>query len=215
MLTLSLTSSVSIALFFHLLYTSYAATESIVNQTACLQGTEFGQSLAGARRVSWRYAADEARDGLGGIRCRDQEHDARELCESSLLWPGEVVCINEDPHKLTSLERISETLRRWHCVADDSRWGASLDMHCATHDSDLACAVLAERDCYVVFDSAYSLTVTFLWLLAWCCAIAVCCCIAGIAWFTHCCFRIQLPFPSLLEQRNAFFGFVKRPALEA
>jgi len=216
------TSSASIALFFHLLIVARAR-----NQTGCLQGAEFLQSLAGSRRASWRYAADEARDGLGGIRCRDQEHDAREMCEWAWLWPSEVVCTNEDPHRRETSERVAETLRRWHCVADDSPWGASLDMHCvpeADRDSgateaDLACAVDVARDCHVVFDSAYSLAVGFLDLLAWCSASLVCCCVLALAWFTHCCFRLQLPFPSLLEQRSALFGLaghaLKRPELEA
>lgn len=213
-----MTSSVSIALFFHLL-----VGVTTLNQTGCLQGADFSQSLAGSRRVSWRYAADEARDGQGGIRCRDQEHDAREMCEWTWLWPSEVVCTNEDPHRRETSERVAETLRRWHCLADDSPWGASLDMHCVPEaeggETDLACAIVVARDCHVVFDSAYSLAVGFLSWLAWCCSIIVCCCIIGLAWFTHCCFRLQLPFPSLLEQRNALFGLashaLKRPELEA
>lgn len=140
-----------------------------------------------------------------GLRCRDEEHDNRDLCSWTPLWPGEVTCTNEEPHvRADPEESVDETLRRWHCAPSDgsARWSVSLDMHCRLPvGGTSACGVRVGRDCFVVFDPGFAMLYGFLCGLGWLLLLILCTCTAALAWITHCCFRIELPFPSLLERK--------------
>jgi hypothetical protein len=200
------------ALFVFLLLVRDSACEA--NGSQCLPDKEREFSLAASRSVRWTF--EESRDE--GIKCRDQEHENRDVCSWAMLWPGEITCTNDlgNPDRLDAHETVAEALLRWHCAPSDggARWSVSLDMHCRSNLGDLSCATRAASDCYVVFDPGFALLYGFLCALAWFFVLVLCACVGALAWFTHCCWGVDLPFPSLSERTGAPWWPVlyKRPA---
>lgn len=150
-------------------------------------------SLLTAQRATFRDASS--------FRCLDADHN--DLCEYPALRPLVVVCTNEDPGGGATTETdVERVMRRWnHCVADNDRDSASLDMHCPSRLPP--CEVVPERDCWVYYSPSYALLHLLMNALAWFFMTVTCCCCAGVAYFTRCCFFMRLRWNRELEAHEA------------